>query len=182
MLATQAPALRSALRTAIAAGHSYLILDGTAIAIDRVAADRPFYSGKHRLHGMNVQVVASPEGEIVWLSPALPGSVHDSKPAWIWQIVTELVAGGWIVLADKGYQGVEASSLHTRAAESPTSQKQANRAHARLRGRGERAFAQFKAWKVLRKLRLLSRQDHPTRQGDRCSSGPRASSRCGRMK
>ena len=96
VLAARAPGLKSALRTAKAAGHSYLVLDGTVIAIDRVAADRPFYSGKHRLHGMNVQVLASPDGEIVWLSPALPGSVHDSKAAWIWQIVTELVIGGWI--------------------------------------------------------------------------------------
>jgi hypothetical protein len=34
--------------------------------IDRVAADRPFYSGKHRRHGMNLQVIASPDGEILW--------------------------------------------------------------------------------------------------------------------
>lgn len=26
-------------------GHAYLILDGTLISIDRVAADRPYYSG-----------------------------------------------------------------------------------------------------------------------------------------
>ena len=27
------------------AGHAYVILDGTLIPIDRVAATRPFYSG-----------------------------------------------------------------------------------------------------------------------------------------
>jgi len=32
----------------------------TLIPIDRVAADRPFYSSKHRKHGMNLQVIASP--------------------------------------------------------------------------------------------------------------------------
>ncbi|MEV0766821.1 transposase family protein [Nocardia salmonicida] len=153
LLAAQAPGLRSALRRAKAAGQSYLILDGTVIAIDRVAADRPFYSGKHRLHGMNVQVLTSPEGEIVWLSPALPGSVHDSKAAWIWQIVTVLVMGGWVVLADKGYQGVAGVLTPYKGRNKPASQKRANRAHARLRGRGERAFAQLKVWKILRKLR-----------------------------
>ncbi|MFB7878049.1 transposase family protein [Nocardia sp. NPDC056064] len=153
LLSAHAPGLRSALRKAKAAGHSYLVLDGTVIAIDRVAADRPFYSGKHRLHGMNVQVLASPEGEIVWLSPALPGSVHDSKAAWIWQIVTELVIGGWIVLADKGYQGIAGVLTPYKGRNKPASQKLANRAHARLRGRGERAFAQLKVWKILRKLR-----------------------------
>ncbi|MFC5754630.1 transposase family protein, partial [Actinomadura rugatobispora] len=35
----------------------------------------------------------------------------------------------------------------------PESQKEANRAHARLRGPGERANAQLKAWRILRKLR-----------------------------
>jgi hypothetical protein len=34
------------------AGHAYAAIDGTLIAIDRVAADRPFYSGKHaNCHG-----------------------------------------------------------------------------------------------------------------------------------
>src|SRR5450432_3483960 len=32
--------------------------------IDRVAADRPFSSGKHKRHGMILQVIASPDGII----------------------------------------------------------------------------------------------------------------------
>jgi hypothetical protein len=35
----------------------------------------------------------------------------------------------------------------------PESQKEANRAHAKLRAPGERANAQLKTWRVLRKLR-----------------------------
>ena len=34
----------------------------------------------------------------------------------------------------------------------PASQKEANRAHARLRAPGERANAQLKTWRILRKL------------------------------
>ena len=68
-----------AARDARKAGHAYVVLDGTLIPIDRVAADRPFYSGKHRKHGMNLQVIASPDGDILWVSGALPGSVHDKK-------------------------------------------------------------------------------------------------------
>jgi hypothetical protein len=30
------------------AGHVYVVLDGTLVPIDRVAVDRPFYSGKHQ--------------------------------------------------------------------------------------------------------------------------------------
>jgi hypothetical protein len=62
LLATRSPKLRQALRDASKAGHAYLVIDGTLISIDRVAADRPFYSGKHRKHGMNLQVIASPDG------------------------------------------------------------------------------------------------------------------------
>ena len=50
--------LRQAVREARRAGYACVVLDGTLIPIDRVAADRPFYSGKHRKHGMNLQVIA----------------------------------------------------------------------------------------------------------------------------
>ncbi len=46
------------------------------LPIDRIAADRPFYSGKHKKHGMNVQLIADPHGRLLWASPALPGAVH----------------------------------------------------------------------------------------------------------
>src|SRR6201982_1116654 len=75
LLAARAPKLRRAVRDARKAGHAYVVLDGTLIPVDRVAADRPFYSGKHRKHGMNLQVIASPGGDIVWVSGALPRSV-----------------------------------------------------------------------------------------------------------
>jgi DDE superfamily endonuclease/Helix-turn-helix of DDE superfamily endonuclease len=153
LLAARAPALRKALQHAKTAGHAYLILDGTLIAIDRVAADRPFYSGKHRHHGMNVQVIATPDGDIVWVSGALPGSVHDMKAAWIWRILYELERGGWIVLADKGYHGAQALLTPYKGKNKPESQKQFNRAHAKLRGPGERANAQLKSWRILQKLR-----------------------------
>ena len=58
LLAARAPRLRKAARDAARAVHAYVVLDGTLIPIDRVAADRPFYSGKHKRHGMNLQVIA----------------------------------------------------------------------------------------------------------------------------
>jgi len=105
LLAARAPRLRKAVRDAQKAGHAYVVLDGTLIPVDRVAADRPFYSGKHKRHGMNLQVIASPDGDILWVSGALPGSVHDKKAEWIWGVLAELEAAGLVTLADKGYQG-----------------------------------------------------------------------------
>jgi hypothetical protein len=153
LLAARAPKLRRAARDAKRAGRAYVVLDGTLIPIDRVAADRPFYSGKHKKHGMNLQVIASPDGEILWVSGALPGSVHDKNAEWIWGVLAELEAAGLIVLADKGHQGAAHAKIPYRGKNKPESQKQANRAHARLRAPGERANAQLKTWRILRKLR-----------------------------
>jgi len=168
LLASRAPKLRGALRTA--QKHACVVLDGTLIPVDRLAADRPFYSGKHRRHGMNLQVIASPDDGILWVSGALPGSAHDLTAARIWGILRELPAAGLIVLADKGYTGTGDPVLTPyRGRNKPASQKDANRAHARLRAPGERANAQLKAWRILRKLRScpwrrVTRQSHPVLQ------------------
>jgi DDE superfamily endonuclease/Helix-turn-helix of DDE superfamily endonuclease len=153
LLAARAPKLRKAVRDAKKARHAYVVVDGTLIPIDRVAADRPFYSGKHRRHGMNLQVIASPGGDILWVSGPLPGSVHDKKAEWIWGVLAELEAVGLIVLADKGYQGAAHAKVPYKGKNKPQSQKDANRAHAKLRSPGERANAQLKTWRILRKLR-----------------------------
>jgi DDE superfamily endonuclease len=153
LLAARAPKLRTAIRAAKKAGYAYVVLDGTLIAADRVAADRPFYSGKHKRHGVNLQVIASPTGNILWVSGALPGSVHDKNAEWIWGVLAELEAAGLVTLADKGYQGSAYAKIPYRGRNKPESQKQANRAHAKLRAPGERANAQLKTWQILRKLR-----------------------------
>jgi DDE superfamily endonuclease/Helix-turn-helix of DDE superfamily endonuclease len=153
LLAARSPRMGQALRDAAKAGHAYLVIDGTVIPIDRVAADRPFYSGKHRKHGMNLQVIASPDGDIVWVSGALPGAVHDKKAEWIWGVLGELEAAGLVTLADKGYRGSSHAKIPYIGKNKPPSQKEANRAHARLRAPGERANAQLKTWRILRKLR-----------------------------
>lgn len=84
LLSVRSPKLSMALRRAKRHDLVYLVLDGTLIPIDRVKADRPFYSGKHKKHGMNLQIIAGPDGTIVWVSGPLPGWVHDLKAAGIW--------------------------------------------------------------------------------------------------
>jgi Helix-turn-helix of DDE superfamily endonuclease/DDE superfamily endonuclease len=81
LLAARTPKLRTAIRDANKAGHAYVVLDGTLIPIDRLAADRPFYSGKHQKHGMNLQVIASPGGDIVWVSGRCPARCTTSGPS-----------------------------------------------------------------------------------------------------
>ena len=66
------------------------------------------------------------------MSGALPGSVHDKKAAWIWDVLAELEAAGLVTLADKGYQGAAHAKVPYKGKNKPESQKDANRAHAKL--------------------------------------------------
>jgi len=154
LLASRAPKLPAVLAKARKDKLLFLILDGTLVPIDRIAADRPFYSGKHRRHGMNLQVLAAPDGSLLWVSGELRGSVHDLRAARIWGLIRTLAQAGLLVLADKAYQGAGPHIITPyKGRNKPESQKEANRAHARLRGPGERANAQLKTWKILHRLR-----------------------------
>ena len=144
-----------------------MVLDGTLIPIDRVAADRPFYSGKHKKHGMNLQVIASPDGDIVWVSGALPGATHDLRAARIWGIIRQLAAAGLVVLADKGYHGAgEPSSPPTGAGTSPPPRKTPTAptpgcAPRRTRQRPAQDLAHPEQTPLLPLARRPPRQSHP---------------------
>ena len=58
----------------------------------------------------------------------------------------------------KGYQGSTYAKIPYKGKNKPDSQKQANKAHAKLRAPGERANAQLKTWKILIKLRCCPRR------------------------
>jgi hypothetical protein len=86
VLAAGAPDLATALERANAAGLTHLNLDGTVIRTDRVAAPGPnkadlWWSGKNKHHGGNVQVIATPDGWPIWVSPVRPGREHDTTCA-----------------------------------------------------------------------------------------------------
>ena len=102
-----APTLDQALD--VARRKAFVILDGTLLSIDRVGMasgyDRAFFSGKHKRHGVNVQVIADPAGRLVWASPALPGARHDMGAAREHGIIDALNAAGVHTVADTAYQG-----------------------------------------------------------------------------
>ncbi|MGW7823624.1 IS5 family transposase [Streptomyces puniciscabiei] len=154
LLAALAPSLADVARTASV--KAYLILDGTLLPIDRIAADRPFYSGKHKKHGMNVQVIADPFGRLLWASPAMPGAVHDVRAAREHGIVGALAEAGIKCWADKGYRGVGGTvriPCWGRWQTLSAGQKAVNRSHAKIRALVEQAVATLKSWRLLRKLR-----------------------------
>ncbi|MBN3933202.1 IS5 family transposase [Streptomyces verrucosisporus] len=154
LLAALAPTLDEAARAA--SRKAYVLLDGTLLPIDRIAADRPFYSGKHKKHGMNVQVIADPFGRLLWASPTLPGAVHDVRAARGHGIVDALAEAGITCWADKGYRGAGGtvrSPCWGRWETLSAGQKAVNQSHAKIRALVEQAVATLKSWRLLRRLR-----------------------------
>lgn len=162
LLAALAPTLRDAVEMARA--KAFVILDGTLLPIDRIAADRPYYSGKHKRHGMNVQVLADPLGRLIWASPALPGAVHDLTAARTHGIITALATAGVRAWADKGYQGAGGTvtvPYRGRWRNLSEDKRAVNRSRARIRAVGEQANAVLKTWRLLRKLRCSPNRTTP---------------------
>jgi len=163
---------------------SFAILDGTLIPIDRVADQKPYYSGKHHRHGVNVQVIADPAGRLIWASAALPGRTHDLTAARTHGIIDALNSANVLTFSDKAYQGARGTirtpyKRHRNRRKLSAWHGTFNRAHARIRAIGERANATLKTWKILTKIRcsphrattivqailVLHHTEHPTYAG-----------------
>ncbi|WP_405676412.1 transposase family protein [Streptomyces sp. NBC_00868] len=152
VLAAQAQTLAEAMTTVRT--KAYVILDSTLLPIDRIAADTPYYSGKHKRHGMNVQVITDPFSRLLWASAALPGSTHDLTAAREHGIIDALATAGLKCWADKAYQ--EAGRhvrVPFRGRRLKRWKRQHNSTHAKIRCLGEQAMAVLKGWRLLRKLR-----------------------------
>ena len=86
VLAARQPSLHGALLAAKAAGHTHVIVDGTLIATDRISTPGPtrgvdlWWSGKHRHHGGNIQVVSAPDGWPLWTSGVRPAASTTPPP------------------------------------------------------------------------------------------------------
>lgn len=78
LLAACAPLLTRALRRA---RFDYVLVDGTISESDRVGNSKDDYSGTARRHGVNIQAITGPAGELIWYSPALPGRTVDITAA-----------------------------------------------------------------------------------------------------
>ncbi|KOG29095.1 MULTISPECIES: IS5/IS1182 family transposase [Streptomyces] len=152
VLAALAPTLAEAMKTIRA--KAFVILDGTLLPIDRIAADTPYYSGKHKRHGMNVQVLTDPFGRLLRASPALPGSTHDLTAARQHGIIENLAEAGLKCWADKAYQGAGGTiRVPFRGRRLKRWKRRHNSSHAKIRCLGEQAMATLKGWRLLRKLR-----------------------------
>jgi DDE superfamily endonuclease len=166
ILAAHAPDLHSVLEAGSAEGWSHVTVDGTLIRTDRCRAPHPdtghdlWFSGKHRAHGGNVQVVCDPEGFPVAVSDVQPGSVHDLAAVRATGFLGALYAAaallGLPTLADKGYEGAGAgivTPIKGRRLHPDNAAR--NQLIGCLRAPGERGIALLKTrWKALGRIRL----------------------------
>jgi DDE superfamily endonuclease len=92
-------------------------------------------------------------------APSTPGR-RRARAARAHSIVQACLARQILVLADRAYQGAGATfrTPYYHHHEQPTHYQQFNRDHARLRAPGERAFAQLKSWRLLRRARCSTRR------------------------
>lgn len=168
VLAARRPCVHGALLAAKAAGHSHVIVDGTLMHTDRISTPGPtrgvdlWWSGKHRHHGGNIQVISAPNGWPLWTSDVRPGREHDTSAAradpGLLTRITDWVRDGALALADLGYEGEPAT--FTIPVKKPKDghltidEQSYNALHSALRCLGERANSLLKTtYKALRRYR-----------------------------
>ncbi|MDR2380095.1 MAG: transposase [Bifidobacteriaceae bacterium] len=152
--------LGDALGLAEASGEPFLMIDGTLVPSNRCRAKNPetghdlWYSGKHKRHGANVQVLMDSCGYPLWASPGSPGSTHDLAAAreHVLPALYPRAARGLPVLADKGYIGA-GRGIHTpvrgHSRDLDTDTRCRNQLICDPRAPCERSNAMLKTWKCL---------------------------------
>jgi hypothetical protein len=166
LIAAHAPDLREALEAAKAAQLTHVNLDGVVIRTDRVKTPGPngadlWWSGKHKHHGGNVQVISAPDGWPLWTSQVRPGREHDLTCARAHGVIDALatVRAELTGLADLGYEGA-AHVLRVPVKKTPgrpltIDQKTYNKLQRGVRSIGERANALLTVrFKALRRVSL----------------------------
>jgi len=155
LLAEQAPGLLKTLREH---APDFVLLDGTLAECDRVGDGRADYSSKHKRHGVNVQVVTDSAGEILWLSPAMPGRTHDLTAARTHRILRICARQGVPILADMAYIGagdwVTTAKRRPPKGELTLTERTKNRALSAARAPVERGMARLKSWQIFRRSRI----------------------------
>lgn len=113
--------------------------------------DRPeLYSGKHKTTGVNVQVAATLDGQLAWISDPVEGRRHDTWCLREAGVLTGLNPADWI--GDKGYVG---NQMITPIKKRPhldltDGQKQFNTAINKIRYVIEQAISHLKNWWILK--------------------------------
>lgn len=132
-----------------------VLVDGFIAPTGERAERADLFSGKHRICGMNVQVVADLSGRVIDTGTPIGGCRHDTV-AFVESGIAErwaghLAEGGPGMLADKGYQGCGPITPYRKPqGRDLTEVRRACNAELNsLRAAVERAIAHLVNWKIL---------------------------------
>ena len=132
-----------------------VLLDGFIAPTGERGDRTDLFSGKHRVCGMNVQVIADLNGRVIDTGTPIGGSRHDSV-AFVESGIADrwaahLTDGGPGMLADKGYQGCGPLTPYRkpRGRDLTEVRKACNHTLNSLRAAVERAIAHLVNWKIL---------------------------------
>ena len=129
-------------------GRQYIV-DGTLLPCWSWATHPRLYSGKHKTTGMNVQVVCTLDGELVWISDPIEGAHHDVFCLDESGVLQMLDPRDWT--GDKGYVGRDMITpvKKINGGELLDWQKTFNSAINGIRAVIERVIAHLKNWRIL---------------------------------
>lgn len=130
-----------------------LIVDATEQQIERPKYNqKPYYSGKKKRHTLKTEIRTTREGRIVYVSKAIPGSVHDL----VLYRKQKAIPKKTTIYGDSGYQGLQHQHKkivlpHKAKKKTPLTevQKAFNKAYARTRVVVENIFGDMKVFKIL---------------------------------
>lgn len=146
----QARALRPFVPTAdeLKPGKQYLV-DGTLLPCWSWASHRGLYSGKHKTTGLNVQVAASLDGELAWISDPVDGCRHDVYCLDESGVLVTLDPADWT--GDKGYVGRGMLTPYKKPMNGTLLdwQKDFNAVINSVRAVIEQVVAHLKTWRIL---------------------------------
>jgi DDE superfamily endonuclease len=125
------------------------VVDGTLLPCWSWAGQPELYSGKHKTTGLNVQVVGTLDGELVWISDPVDGSGHDTHCLRASGALTPDAAGNWT--GDKGYVGTGTLTPFKKPAHRDLLdwEKTFNTQINKIRYVIEQIIANFKTWRIL---------------------------------
>jgi hypothetical protein len=129
-------------------GKQYLV-DGTLLPCWSWADHPELYSGKHQTTGLNVQVVASLDGELAWISDPVEGRHHDVYCLDESGALLTLDPGDWT--GDKGYVGRGMITPYKKPSNGKLLdwQKTFNSAINKTRAVIEQVISHLKNWRIL---------------------------------
>jgi hypothetical protein len=136
---------------ALLTGRIFLI-DGTLVPTFNWRHRDDLLSGKHRRHGINLQLLVDVHGRIIAASRAFPGSWHDihclREASWV-----DLLRQLGPAAGDLGYQG-EPGAVNTPIKKKPNidlidDQRQFNTTFAKIRVAAEWGVGHAKNWRIL---------------------------------